>query len=125
MMELSRPLTEQQIHYIMKEILKALNFLHGKNVIHRDLKAGNVLLTSDARVKLGKLIPRLFLYLIKTESSVGNTCSDDLFITFLANQNCHLFFAKVRINIKIYGFYICRVISVASCSFWKRQKKKT
>ncbi|CAG9538545.1 unnamed protein product [Cercopithifilaria johnstoni] len=52
MMELSRHLTEQQIHYIMKEILKALNFLHGKNVIHRDLKAGNVLLTSDARVKL-------------------------------------------------------------------------
>ncbi|VDK73846.1 unnamed protein product [Litomosoides sigmodontis] len=52
MMELSRHLTEQQIHYIMKEILKALDFLHGKNVIHRDLKAGNVLLTSDARVKL-------------------------------------------------------------------------
>uniref|UniRef100_A0A1I8EZ41 Protein kinase domain-containing protein n=1 Tax=Wuchereria bancrofti TaxID=6293 RepID=A0A1I8EZ41_WUCBA len=52
MMELSRHLSEQQIHYIMKEILKALNFLHGKNVIHRDLKAGNVLLTSDARVKL-------------------------------------------------------------------------
>ncbi|KAM3724492.1 Serine/threonine-protein kinase [Dirofilaria immitis] len=52
MMELSRHLTEQQIHYIMKEILKALNFLHSKNVIHRDLKAGNVLLTSDARVKL-------------------------------------------------------------------------
>ncbi|VBB29056.1 unnamed protein product [Acanthocheilonema viteae] len=52
MMELSRHLTEEQIHYIMKEILKALHFLHGKNVIHRDLKAGNVLLTSDARVKL-------------------------------------------------------------------------
>ncbi|VDN05123.1 unnamed protein product [Thelazia callipaeda] len=52
MMELSRHLTEQQIHYIMKEILKALDFLHNKNVIHRDLKAGNVLLTSDARVKL-------------------------------------------------------------------------
>lgn len=65
MMELSRHLTEQQIHYIMKEILKALDFLHGKNVIHRDLKAGNVLLTSDARVKLGKLSPCPFLLSLK------------------------------------------------------------
>lgn len=61
MMELSRNLSEQQIHYIMKEILKALDFLHIKNVIHRDIKAGNVLLTSDARVKLGKLSYRIFI----------------------------------------------------------------
>lgn len=53
MIELSRGLTEVQIQYVMKEILKAICFLHEKNVIHRDLKAGNVLLTNDAKVKLG------------------------------------------------------------------------
>ncbi|VDN55923.1 unnamed protein product [Dracunculus medinensis] len=52
MIELSRGLTEVQIQYVMKEILKAICFLHEKNVIHRDLKAGNVLLTNDAKVKL-------------------------------------------------------------------------
>ncbi|MFH4974455.1 hypothetical protein AB6A40_001164 [Gnathostoma spinigerum] len=52
MMELSRGLTEPQIHCVMKEVLKALIFLHQNYIIHRDLKAGNVLLTSDARVKL-------------------------------------------------------------------------
>lgn len=53
MVELSRGLTEPQIQYVMKEILKALDFLHNKYIIHRDLKAGNVLLTIDAQVKLG------------------------------------------------------------------------
>ncbi|VDK17289.1 unnamed protein product [Anisakis simplex] len=52
MVELSRGLSEPQIHCVMKEVLKALQFLHQKNVIHRDLKAGNVLLTNDAKVKL-------------------------------------------------------------------------
>lgn len=55
MVELSRGLTEAQIQCVMKEVLKALDFLHQNNVIHRDLKAGNVLLTNDAKVKLGKV----------------------------------------------------------------------
>uniref|UniRef100_A0A0N5AZN7 Protein kinase domain-containing protein n=1 Tax=Syphacia muris TaxID=451379 RepID=A0A0N5AZN7_9BILA len=53
MIELSRGLTEVQIQYVMKEILKALKYLHDMNIIHRDLKAGNVLLTTNAEVKLG------------------------------------------------------------------------
>uniref|UniRef100_A0A915C9E9 Protein kinase domain-containing protein n=2 Tax=Parascaris univalens TaxID=6257 RepID=A0A915C9E9_PARUN len=52
MVELSRGLTEPQIQCVMREVLKALDFLHQNNVIHRDLKAGNVLLTNDAKVKL-------------------------------------------------------------------------
>jgi serine/threonine protein kinase len=44
---------------------EALRFLHAKNVIHRDLKAGNVLLTMDAVVKLGEVfssLSKLFLF---------------------------------------------------------------
>ncbi|TMS36128.1 hypothetical protein L596_003376 [Steinernema carpocapsae] len=52
MVELDKPLTEPQIAYISKYVCKAMIFLHENGVIHRDLKAGNVLLTSNAVVKL-------------------------------------------------------------------------
>ncbi|XP_055927801.1 serine/threonine-protein kinase 10-like isoform X2 [Argiope bruennichi] len=52
MIDLEKPLTEPQIRYLCHEMVKGLDFLHSKKVIHRDLKAGNVLLTLDAGVKL-------------------------------------------------------------------------
>lgn len=56
MVELEKPLTEPQIRYVCREMCEALEFLHQHFVIHRDLKAGNVLLTCDGEVKLGKLL---------------------------------------------------------------------
>ncbi|XP_065317462.1 serine/threonine-protein kinase 10-like isoform X3 [Gordionus sp. m RMFG-2023] len=52
MMELEKPLTEPQIKYICHEICHALDFLHRNKIIHRDIKAGNVLLTKDGQIKL-------------------------------------------------------------------------
>ncbi|PIO77752.1 kinase domain protein, partial [Teladorsagia circumcincta] len=52
MIELEKPLTEKQIAYVARYTCEAIAFLHDNNVIHRDLKAGNILLTSDAVVKL-------------------------------------------------------------------------
>ncbi|XP_072095178.1 STE20-like serine/threonine-protein kinase isoform X2 [Mobula birostris] len=52
MLELERPLTEPQIRVICKHTLEALNYLHDNKVIHRDLKAGNILLTMEGDVKL-------------------------------------------------------------------------
>ncbi|KAK5976879.1 Protein kinase domain-containing protein [Trichostrongylus colubriformis] len=52
MIELEKPLTEPQIAYIARYTCEAVAFLHDNNVIHRDLKAGNILLTSDGIVKL-------------------------------------------------------------------------
>ena len=52
--ELERPLTEPQIRVVCKQTLQALVYLHDNKIIHRDLKAGNILLTLDGDVKLGK-----------------------------------------------------------------------
>lgn len=46
------PLTEPQIAYIVRETCQGLQFLHDKNIIHRDIKSDNVLLDTKARVKI-------------------------------------------------------------------------
>lgn len=54
--ELDRGLTEKQIQVICKQVLEALVYLHSMKIIHRDLKAGNILLTLDGDIKLGLYI---------------------------------------------------------------------
>ncbi|TNN18173.1 Serine/threonine-protein kinase 10 isoform 1 [Schistosoma japonicum] len=49
---LEKGLTEPQIRFISKEVLQGLGFLHEKLIIHRDMKAGNILLTLNNEVKL-------------------------------------------------------------------------
>ncbi len=45
-------LTEEEIATIIGESVKGLEYLHKNNLIHRDIKSGNLLLTSDGRLKL-------------------------------------------------------------------------
>ncbi|KAG9508946.1 Serine/threonine-protein kinase 10, partial [Fragariocoptes setiger] len=52
MTELDKPLTEPQIRFICHEMCQGLAFLHKNKVIHRDVKAGNVLLTLNGDVKI-------------------------------------------------------------------------
>ncbi|XP_076678517.1 sterile20-like kinase isoform X3 [Andrena cerasifolii] len=52
MVELEKALTEPQISYVCQQMTKGLAFLHKARVIHRDLKAGNVLLTMAGGVKI-------------------------------------------------------------------------
>lgn len=45
-------MTEPQIATISRQVLAALDFLHSKNVIHRDIKSDSILLKRDGTVKL-------------------------------------------------------------------------
>ncbi|XP_063751722.1 serine/threonine-protein kinase 10 isoform X1 [Eleginops maclovinus] len=52
MLELDRGLTEPQIKVVCRQMLEALIYLHSMKIIHRDLKAGNILLMLDGDIKL-------------------------------------------------------------------------
>lgn len=45
-------LTEAQVAYIAFETLKGLAYLHGRNILHLDVKAANILATESGAVKL-------------------------------------------------------------------------
>jgi len=55
MHELERALSESQIACICYQMCSALAFIHRRNVIHRDVKAGNILVNAEGIAKLGIL----------------------------------------------------------------------
>lgn len=56
MMELQkrrRLITEPETRFYMKQLINGVGYLHQKNIIHRDLKLGNLFLNDDLHVKIG------------------------------------------------------------------------
>jgi len=52
MLKANQRLDESIIAYIIRETLKALYHLHSNNVVHRDVKGHNILITGDGHIKL-------------------------------------------------------------------------
>lgn len=52
MLDLDKGLTEPQIKVVCRQMFEALHYLHNMKIIHRDLKAGNILLTLGGDIKL-------------------------------------------------------------------------
>lgn len=50
---LQEPLREEEIGAVTEGALQGLGYLHSQGVIHRDIKAGNILLRAPGHVKLG------------------------------------------------------------------------
>lgn len=50
--DVSTSLSEKEAKAISYELAVGIQYLHGKNIIHRDLKLGNILLTEDFCVKI-------------------------------------------------------------------------
>ncbi|VDM54383.1 unnamed protein product [Angiostrongylus costaricensis] len=48
-----RSVTEPEARYFTHQVCLAVEYLHEKNVIHRDLKLGNLFLNGDLQVKIG------------------------------------------------------------------------
>ncbi|XP_074556813.1 mitogen-activated protein kinase 4-like [Curcuma longa] len=49
----SQPLSDEHCQCFMFQLLRGLKYLHSANVIHRDLKPGNLLVNSDCKLKIG------------------------------------------------------------------------
>lgn len=48
-----RKLSESEIKYYLLQVLNALEYLHQRKIIHRDLKLGNLFLNENMQVKMG------------------------------------------------------------------------
>ena len=53
MFSTSLQLTEEEITIILNQALRGLEYLHMRRKIHRDIKAGNILLNTEGHAKLG------------------------------------------------------------------------
>ncbi len=58
-----KTLTEDEISTILRDTLLGLEYLHARRKIHRDIKAGNILLNSEGHGKLGHYLVISFRFL--------------------------------------------------------------
>jgi serine/threonine protein kinase len=53
MLRARKRFTEPEVRFFLLQLLGALKYMHGKRVIHRDLKLGNIFLDANMNAKIG------------------------------------------------------------------------
>ncbi|XP_043467066.1 neither inactivation nor afterpotential protein C isoform X3 [Leptopilina heterotoma] len=66
-----KKMREEHIGYILREVIKALIHLHENKIIHRDVRASNIVLTKEGEVKL---VDFSFSKITKGEHENQHTC---------------------------------------------------
>lgn len=67
-----RGIPEEHAIHIAVETLKALNYLHSKDILHRDVKCENLLLGWNGEVKLGTFLCLLFCLCLDVLTHLGH-----------------------------------------------------
>ena len=52
MLKQRKTLTEPEVRFHLKQLVSAVKYVHSQNVIHRDLKLGNMLLNDSMELKI-------------------------------------------------------------------------
>lgn len=47
-----KTLTETEVRYYVKHLIEGVRYIHNRNIIHRDLKLGNMLLNDNMDLKI-------------------------------------------------------------------------
>ncbi len=47
-----QPLTDAHFQYFIYQVCRGLKYIHSANVLHRDLKPGNLLVNADCELKV-------------------------------------------------------------------------
>lgn len=47
-----QPLTDAHFQYFVYQVCRGLKYIHSANVLHRDLKPGNLLVNADCELKV-------------------------------------------------------------------------
>ena len=76
MLKRRKTISECEIRYFVKQIASACDYIHSKNVIHRDLKLNNLLLTDDVVLKVADFGLSIQL---QNENELRHSCIGTMF----------------------------------------------